>query len=89
MNRGIGAGMSFGSISHPLDSFTVIFDREYKIAHYKPALTGMNPKRYLYDSDRNLYNDSNYTSSLLVDEKYIRQWEYKYEFTEQDYLDAK
>jgi hypothetical protein len=86
---GIGNGTTFGYIHFPVDSFVVVFDTAHSIAHYKPALTGNNPKRYLYSSKRNIYNDSSYAVNILSDTKYKREWGFKYTFTEQDYLDAR
>lgn len=88
-NRGVGNGVSFGVYSHPLDSFVVTFDNTYNISHYKPTLIGMSIKKYLYSSKRNIYNDSSYIPNLLKDTKYRREWDFKYTFVEQDYLDAK
>jgi|KBSSwiS6_1023812.scaffolds.fasta_scaffold00415_2 hypothetical protein len=88
-NGGIGSGLTFGGYNQPLDSFVVIFDNTYRISHYKPNLIGTNNKRYLYSSKRNIYNDSSYVRNLLVDKKYKREWDFKYTFIEQDYLDAR
>lgn len=88
-NRGIGSGLTFGGYNQPLDSFVVVFDNSYRISHYKPTLIGTNTKRYLYSSKRNIYNDSSYIPNLVSDKKYKREWDFKYAFIEQDYLDAK
>jgi hypothetical protein len=88
-NRGIGNGLSFGEYYRPIDYFLVQFDGQYKISHYKSNLIGTNPKRYLFTSIRNIYNDSNYIKNITKDEKYRREWDFKYTFTEQDYLDAR
>lgn len=87
--RGIGSGVSYGYINHPMDSFTVKFDDLYSISHYKPNLIGTSLIKYLYDSKRNLYNDSSYVSDITKDSKYRREWDFKYTFTEQDFLDVR
>ncbi|MEZ4907821.1 MAG: hypothetical protein R2771_09350 [Saprospiraceae bacterium] len=81
--------LSFGFFYGLNDSFAVVFDTTYRISHYKENLIGDNPNRYLYDSHRNIFNDSSYVETLKVDEKHHREWEEKYTFIEQDYLDAK
>lgn len=88
-NRGIGSGLTFGGYYQPMDSFVVTFDNTYSISHYKPNLIGTNLKKYLYSSKRNIYNDSSYVPNLLKDSKYRREWDFKYTFVEQDYLDAR
>ena len=87
--RGKNIGLTYGGINQPMDSFIVTFDNLYSIVHYKPPLIGNNPKRYLYNSKRNLYNDTSYVTVLENKTKYSNSWEFTYTFTEQDYLDAK
>src|SRR5215204_3421388 len=62
--RGINNGISYGYGNMPIDSFVATFDNAFSIAHYKPNMTGNNPKRYLYESKRNIYNDSSYTLTV-------------------------
>jgi hypothetical protein len=88
-NRGIGSGLTFGGFYQPIDSFVITFDNFYSISHYKPNLIGNSFKKYLYTSKRNIYNDSSYVPNLITDSKYRREWDFKYTFIEQDYLDAK
>lgn len=88
-NRGIGNGLSFGEYYRTVDSIVVIFDNIYKIAHYKPNLIGTNFKKYLFSSTRNIFNDSNYIRNIIKDEKYRREWDFKYSFVEQDYQDVR
>jgi len=88
-NGGIGIGCSFGYYNFPVDSFLVFFDSSYSIAHYKFTLIGNKPKRYLYSSKRNIYNDSSYVAHLVYDAKFKREWDLNYTFIEQDYLDAR
>ncbi len=87
-NRGIGNGLTFGGFNQPIDSFIVTFDNIFEIAHYKPTLVGTRPKKYLYTSRRNIYNDSSYVANLIKDEKLMRNWDFKYTIIEQDFLDA-
>lgn len=87
--RGLTPGMSFGEPNQFQDSFVVVFDNTYKIAHYKPAPIGNRVKRYLFSSDRNIFNRDSYKRDLITDKKHFREWDFEYTFTEQDYLDAK
>jgi hypothetical protein len=89
--RGLSTGsLTFGRVKTlETDSFVVIFDDTYKIAHYRFNFEGNNLKKYLITSVRNIYNDASYFQTLISSSKYFRFWEAKYKFTEQDYLDAK
>jgi hypothetical protein len=87
--RGISKGASYGRINQPIDSFVVTFDNVFSIVHYKPTLVGINPKRYLYESRRNIYNDTSYTLTVKKQTDTEKNVEFDYVFTEQDYLDAK
>lgn len=87
-NRGIGNGLNFGEYYRNVDSFVVKFDNIFKISHYKPNLIGNSLKEYLYNSNRNIYNDMNYLRNMTRDEKHRREWDFKYTFIEQDYLDT-
>lgn len=88
-NRGIGNGLSFGGYFQSVDSFVVNFDNMNMISHYKPNLIGTNTKKYLFYSSRNIFNDSNYLKNITIDRKYRREWDFKYTFVEQDYIDAR
>jgi hypothetical protein len=88
-NGGIGNGIALGSMLMIMDSIKVVFDDLYRITHYKPSLTGTNPHNYPYHSPRNIFNDSSYTRVLKGDRKYRRECDFKYTFTQQDYLDAR
>ena len=72
-----------------MDSFVVTFDNVYSIVHYKPTLIGSNPKRYLYSSKRNIYNDSSYAINIRSETGQEKFVDFTYTFTNQDYLDAK
>lgn len=71
------------------DSIIVLFDNLYSITHYinTPLLTAR--KYYLYASHRNLNNKDSYVYTYRDISKQKRETTYTYEFTEQDYLDAK
>lgn len=86
---GIGSGTSYAKANQYVDSFVVIFDKTFSIVHYKPTVIGLNPKRYLFSSKRNLYNDTSYLAVITSDDSGVRNWKFTYTFTEQDYLDAK
>lgn len=88
-NGGIGNGATFGAIYSIMDSFVVKFDNAFSITHYKVNFTGSNPKHYPFASGRNIYNEANYQATMKKDAKYRREWELKYTFKEQDYLDAR
>jgi hypothetical protein len=87
--RGISQNSGFGSkYFSGVDSLIVIFDGLYPITHYFINPTSLAPKHYLNTSNRNLGNKYSY---LLVgqDSKHTRTNSYYYDFTEQDYLDAR
>lgn len=88
-NRGIGNGLCFGEYYRYVDSFVVQFDGAFSISHYKPDLVGNSIKKYYFSSNRNLYNDASYLRIITKDNRYRREWDFKYTFTEQDYWDAK
>ena len=88
INGGISDGVSFGYINQPLDSIVVTFDSLYSTTHYSWRLTGPNQKCYLFNSKRNIFNDSSYVVTLVNDSKYRHERNFVYTFTEQDYLDA-
>lgn len=84
----INGGFSSPNFSNA-DSLVVIFDGLYSITHYfkNPVSTAL--KYYLNTSTRNLGNKNSY---VLVGEdlsKHRRKNSYYYDFTEQDYLDAR
>ncbi len=87
INGGIGEGICFcGGGS---DSIVVTFDSLYSITHYTSNFSGSNPNSYSFNSKRNIYNGSNYLTILKDVSKFRREWEFKYTFTEQDYIDAR
>jgi len=86
--RGLGRGVSYGYINSPMDSIVVAFDTTHTITHYKANLIGSNPKHYLYESDRNIYNDKSYAMTVTKSTDTQKSVEFLYTFTEQDYLDA-
>lgn len=87
--RGIAQNSGFGSKYFAgVDSLVVLFDGIYSITHYFINPTSFAPKYYFYTSTRNIGNPDSY---VLVgeDSKHKRINSYYYDFTEQDYLDAK
>jgi len=72
----------------PNDSTVVIFDNTYKVAHYADAPINLAPKYYLFTSLRNILNPKSYRFEL-TEEKNGNVKKHFYDFTEQDYLDAK
>ena len=71
------------------DSLLVEFDNMKRSVHYGFNKIGDNPNAILFDNQRNLFNENNYTKETLVDKKYKYENEYTYTFIEQDYLNAK
>jgi hypothetical protein len=71
------------------DSIVVIFDDLYSITHYVNIPTDTAPNYYLYTSLRNLGNRLSYTFYTEKKSKHRRRNNHVYNFTEQDYLDAK
>lgn len=71
------------------DSIVVIYDDSVTITHYFVTPASLNRKYYLQSSNRNLANQGSYTFGVTVLSKYKWQTVSEYQFTEQDYLDAK
>jgi hypothetical protein len=90
--RGLVAADAYGFSSKYLngaDSLRIIFDDVFSITHYVRTPASFAPKYYLYTSLRNLGNYKSYAATSTVISKTAWYNEYKYTFTEQDYLDAK
>ncbi len=90
--RGLSNGPGFGSdyFGSANDSMIVVFDNNYKIAHYYSSTPQLlRSKHYLYTSIRNIGNVYSYV--LKNEHTSKHQWNnyHTYTFTEQDYLDAK
>ena len=71
------------------DSVLVVYDNLYSIIHYGNTPAVLNPRHYLYSSLRNIANQLSYEYTFTDHSKWFRSSNYKYIFTEQDYLDAK
>jgi hypothetical protein len=88
--RGIVGHVGFSSaLLLNADSIIVVFDDIYRITHYVLTPIQKSNKFYLYTDKRNLFNYISYQYSYTDLKKYKRSSLYNYEFTEQDYLDAK
>ena len=72
----------------PNDSNVVIFDNIYKVSHYANTPINLAPKYYLNTSLRNILNPKSYRFEL-TEGKNGNVNRHFYDFTEQDYLDAK
>jgi hypothetical protein len=74
-----------------VDSIEVVFDETIKAVHYSFEISksGKNPKAIKYNQPRNLHNSSSFELSVKEESKCNTIHEYKYTFTEQDYLNAK
>lgn len=86
--RGIATNSGFGSKYIVGDSLIVTFDGTCSITHYGNTPPSLAPKYYLFSSNRNIGNKYSYTL-IGVDAKHTRTNSYYYDFTEQDYLDAR
>lgn len=82
-------GFSSGYFGGSNDSVIVVFDDIYSITHYFNTPASLNPKYYLATSHRNIGNPESYKIVSTDLSKYQRENVHTYEFTEQDYLDAK
>lgn len=71
------------------DSLRVTFDNQYTLTHYFKTPSSLYPKHYLYSSLRNIGNYQSYVLQSRDLSKFKRENVYNYEFSEQDYLDAK
>ena len=71
------------------DSVLVVYDNLYSIIHYGNTPAVLNPRHYLFSSLRNIGNPKSYEYTFTDHSKWFRSSNYKYIFTEQDYLDAK
>jgi tartrate dehydratase alpha subunit/fumarate hydratase class I-like protein len=86
---GKGSGASYASQISPFDSVLVTFDDTLQMVHYKKTLVGSSAIHYLFESPRNLYNNSNYSKASTDENKHSITVTYNYSFTEADYGDAK
>jgi|CXWL01.1.fsa_nt_gi hypothetical protein len=87
--RGIALNSGFGSKYFAgVDSLVVVFDNLYSITHYSNTPVSLAPKYYFFSSNRNIGNKYSYVL-IGEDSKHKRINSYYYDFTEQDYLDAK
>ena len=81
---GFGSNYLIGS-----DSIIVRFDDIYFISHYVHEPTNKSEKYYLYENPRNILFIGSYQAHTIKETTNSMWNEYKYIFTEQDYLDAK
>lgn len=70
------------------DSLVVKYDNDKRSVHYGFNKLGKNTHAILFDNQRNLFNDNNYSKEKILDKKYKHESEFTYTFTEQDYLSA-
>ncbi len=74
---------------YTLDSISITFDNSKKLVHYGPKVVQKNSNAILYSDSRNIFNEKSYEKNTLIDDGCYLETEYKYTFTEQDYLNAK
>lgn len=79
----------FGTLLQPNDSIVIKFDDSVKITHLKFNSTIQTGHYILYDSNRSISNPSNYVKTIEKETKHYLRGNFRYTFTEQDYLDAK
>ena len=91
VHRGLVSVPGFSSqhFGGPEDSIIVTFDNTYKISHYSNTPLQKATKYYLFVSLRNIGNPLSYRFESKSLSKHMRENNHYYEFTEQDYLDAK
>jgi hypothetical protein len=87
--RGKGGGYSYASYLSFNDSTLVVYDDSIQIVHYSYKESKNQLSGIFYDSSRSLYNRNNYIRKINQEEKHYISNEYTFNFTEQDYLDAK
>lgn len=89
-NRGKGSGFSYPLYIANYDSIQIRFDDSIQIHHYSFAASKSKTSfdGIVYDSNRSIYNESNYIRVIKNEDKYSISNEYTFTFTEQDYLDA-
>jgi len=89
--NGKGPGMTYSTLLQgaDFDSAIVAFDNNRKSVHYGYNKTGSNPNAVLYPSPRSIFNEENYTERIILGNKRLDEREFKYTFTEQDYLNAR
>ncbi|MFZ6010187.1 MAG: hypothetical protein ACOYXT_07530, partial [Bacteroidota bacterium] len=66
----------------------VHFDQDVIATHYMQNKQGPNPKGLVFESDRNLFNPANWQKDVPVNNKRYVEEQFRFTFTEQDYLDA-
>jgi hypothetical protein len=87
--RGIAPNSGFGSKYFAgVDSVVVIFDALYPVTHYFVSPTSLARRYYFNTSTRNIGNKFSY-ALIGEDLKHNRINNYYYDFSEQDYLDAR
>lgn len=89
-NDGNGKGLVYPkSISGFLfDSLIMEFDTGKKSVHYNAGITGLNPEALNYSDTRNFFNDANWEWVTISKRRKRYEYEFSYEITEQDYLNA-
>ncbi|MEO7266306.1 MAG: hypothetical protein ABIW38_15425 [Ferruginibacter sp.] len=87
--RGKTIDPSFGTVLQPYDSVVVSYDDVVKIPHIKFNLAYSGMHRVLFSSNRSISNQNNYLKTITSETKNSIEGNFKYTFTEQDYLDAR
>jgi hypothetical protein len=84
-----GGTLNYPTLISELDSAVVIYDGTRRGIHYGYNKMGNNPNAIFFSNSKNLFNGKNYVENITLREKKRTEREYKYTFTEQDYLNAK
>jgi len=89
-NRGKGSGLSFPNIDISfMDSAIVTFDGLRRSVHFSGLHRFDSSRVIFFGHSSSLFTERNYTRNIISESKRSIENEYLYEFTQQDYLDAK
>lgn len=89
-NRGKGSGLTYPNIVISFfDSAAVAFDDTVWITHYPKNANPANSTALIYINPRNLFNQDNYTRTVMKEDKNYIENLYIFEFVEQDYIYAR
>jgi hypothetical protein len=79
----------FGTLLQPYDSILVTFNDSIKIPHIKFNLPYSGTHKILFNSNRSISNQNNWTQNIESEDKYSIRGRFTFTFVYQDYLDAR
>lgn len=88
-SRGKGNDLSYGEKVSFFDSALILFDDTIKSVHYSFKADTTGKKGIKFQSSRNIFNPSNYSGGKVSETRYSGTYEYRFQFTKQDYVNAK